>query len=166
MENLDYIQHAQLSQTYKGGAYWFYWIAGLTIITSIIAFSGGDWRFLISLGSTQVIDAFAEGLSTGLGTAAKVVGLILDLIVTGLFVMFGYLAGKKLLWAYMLGMVVFLLDGLISLLFQDYIGAIAHAVVLFFMFRGYQVGRELVALENWMAERKLAETTPQPEPAV
>jgi hypothetical protein len=166
MENLDYIQHAQLSQTYKGGANWFYWIAGLTIITSIIAFSGGDWRFLISLGSTQVIDAFAEGLSTGLGTAAKVVGLILDLIVTGLFVMFGYLAGKKLLWAYMLGMVVFLLDGLISLLFQDYIGAIAHAVVLFFMFRGYQVGRELVAFENWMAERELTETSPQPEPAV
>lgn len=174
MEDLDYIQHAQLSQTYKGGANWFYWIAGLTIITSIIAFAGGGWRFLISLGSTQIIDAFAEGLSTQLGTVAKVVGLVLDLIVTGVFVMFGYLAGKKQLWAYMLGMVVFLFDGLISLLFQDFIGAIAHAVVLFFMFRGFQAGRELVALEKSMAERQATETTPQqatettpqPEPAV
>lgn len=165
MEEFDYIQHAQLTQTYRGGANWFYWIAGLTIVTSIIAFSGGGWRFLISLGSTQIIDGFAEALSTELGTAAKVVGLILDLIVTGVFVMFGYLAGKKQLWAYMLGMVVFLLDGLVSLAFQDFIGAIAHAVVLVFMFRGFQVGRELVALEKSMAERQ-ATATPQPEPAI
>jgi hypothetical protein len=163
MNELDYIQHAELSQRYKAGANWFYWIAGLTLVTSLIALGGGGWRFLISLGTTQVIDGLAEGLSTDLGGAPKVVAVVLDLIVTGVFVTFGWLSGKKYLWAYILGMVVFLFDGVVSLIFQDWIGVVAHVVVLFFMFRGFQAGRELVTLEKAMAEQ-VPETVPQPEP--
>ncbi|HEX6717058.1 MAG TPA: hypothetical protein VF088_08095 [Pyrinomonadaceae bacterium] len=159
----DNIQHAQLRQSYKAGANWFYWIAGLTFVTSLIAFGGGGWRFLISLGSTQLIDGFGQVLANDLGTAAKVVGLVLDLIVIGLFVLFGWLANQKHLWAYIVGMVAFTLDGLISLLFGDLIGVVAHAVVLYFLFRGFQAGRSLVSLEKAMAERAAA---PQPEPAV
>ena len=62
---------------------------------------------------------------------------MLDIFVTALFVLFGVLAGKKMLWAYVVGMILFGLDGLVSLLFQDLIGVVAHAVVLFFMARGY-----------------------------
>jgi hypothetical protein len=163
MYDADYAQHAELSQSYKNGANWFYWIAGLTIITSIIAFAGGGWRFLISLGTTQLIDGVAEALSAELGGAPKVVALVLDLLVTGAFVGFGVLAGKKLLWAYILGMVAFLFDGLVSLLVQDWIGVVVHAVVLFFMFRGFQAGRELTNLEQVMAQQA-REATPQPEP--
>lgn len=155
----DHIQHTELSQRYKSGANWFYWIAGLTIITSLITFFGGGIRFLISLGLTQFIDGVAQGLATELGSGVQIVGLVLDVIVTGVFVLFGYLANKKMLWAYVLGMVVFLLDGLLSLAFQDAIGVIAHAVVLFWLFRGYQAGRELVSLEKIMAEQ-------QPSPAI
>jgi hypothetical protein len=100
----------------------------------------------------------------GLGSAPKVIAFVLDLIVSGVFVLFGYLANQRLLWAYMLGMVIFLVDGLISLLFQDWIGVIAHVVVLFFMFRGYQAGRELLDLEKAMAAQA-PEPSPQPEPA-
>jgi len=152
----DHIAHAQLTQGYRSGANWFYWIAGLTIVTSLIAFFGGGIRFLFSLGITQFIDAFAAGLATHLGGAVQVVALVLDLMVTGVFVLFGYLAGKKFLWAYILGAVVFLLDGLLSLAFGDVIGVIAHAVVLFFLFRGYQAGRQLVSLEQVMAEQAAA----------
>jgi hypothetical protein len=155
-ENFDNIAHAQLSGGYKSGANWFYWIAGLTIVTSLISFGGGSWRFLISLGSTQIIDGIAQGLATELGGAARVVGLVLDLIVTGLFVMFGWLAGQKYLWAYMVGMVAFALDGLLSLVFGDWIGVAAHAFVLCFLFRGFQAGRGLVAFEKAMAERTAA----------
>jgi len=163
-QNYDNIHHAQLSQAYKAGANWFYWIAGLTVITSLITLGGGGWRFLISLGTTQVIDGIAEALATQLGGAAKVVGLVLDLIVTGLFVMFGWLANQKHLWAYIVGMIAFGLDGLLSLLGADWIGVGAHAFVLFFLFRGLQHGRSLIALEKTMAERAAA--APQPEPAL
>lgn len=164
MFDADYAQHAQLSQSYKNGANWFYWIAGLSIITSIISFAGGGWGFLISLGTTNLIDAMAQGLSAELGGAPKVVALVLDLLVTGAFVGFGVLAGKKLLWAYILGMVAFLFDGLVSLLVQDWLGVVVHAVVLFFMFRGFQAGRELSNLEQAMAQQQPAEAAPQPEP--
>ena len=164
-DNYDNIQLAQLKQAYKTGANWFYWIAALTIITSLITFGGGGWRFFISLGSTQIIDGIAQGLSTELGGATKVIALILDLIVTGLFVLFGWLANQKHLWAFAVGMVAFALDGLVLLPFGDWIGVIAHAVVLFFLFRGFQAGRSLVALEKAMAEQHAAATA-QPEPAL
>ena len=162
----DEINHSELTQRYKSGANWFYWIAGLTIVTSLIAFFGGGIRFLLSLGLTQIIDGFAEGLATELGSAVQVIGLILDVFVTGVFVLFGYFAGKKVLWAYVLGMVVFLFDGLLALAFKDAIGVLAHAVVLFWLFRGYQAGRELVSLEKVMAEQSAATAQQQPEPAV
>ena len=159
--HFDNLHHTELTQTFKSGANWFYWIAGLTIITSLIAYFGGGIRFLISLGSTQIIDGIAEALSTEVGGAAKVVALVLDIIVTGLFVLFGYLAGQKMLWAYAVGMVVFLMDGLLALAFQDWIGVLAHGFVLFWLFRGFQAGRDLVGLEKAMAE-----SAPQPEVAI
>jgi hypothetical protein len=162
----DHVQHQELTQRYKSGANWFYWIAGLTIVTSLIAFFGGGIRFLISLGLTQFIDGLAAALATELGGAVQVVALLLDLVVTGVFVLFGYLAGKKLLWAYVAGMVVFLLDGLLALAFQDVISVIAHAVVLFWLFRGFQAGRELISLEKTMAEQAAATAQQQPEPAI
>ena len=36
----------------KSGASWFYWIAGLSLINSIAAVSGGSWRFILGLGIT------------------------------------------------------------------------------------------------------------------
>lgn len=148
--NYDNLAHSEVSQRYKTGANWFYWIAGLTLVTSLIAAFGGGIRFLISLGSTQVIDGLAAALSTQVGGAAKVVAMVLDLVVVGIFILFGLLANKKLLWAYIIGMVAFAFDGLVSLVGGDIIGVVAHAVVLFFLFRGFQAGRELLELEKHM----------------
>jgi hypothetical protein len=152
----DQIAYSQVAQGYHSGVRWFFWIAGLSIITSLVAFFGGGFRFLISLGLTQFIDAVGAGVAKELGSAAQVVALVLDLIVTGVFALFGYLAGKKMLWAYIAGMVIFLLDGLLSLAFVDIISVIAHAVVLFFLFRGFQAGQSLISLEKLMAEQAAA----------
>jgi len=148
----DQIAYTQVAQGYRSGVKWFYWIAALTIITSFIAFFGGGIRFLISMGITQFIDAVAHEL----GGAAQVVALVLDLIANAVFALFGYLAGKKMLWAYIVGMVIFLLDGLLSLALADVVGVIAHAVILFFLFRGFQAGQQLVSLEKLMAEQAAA----------
>src|SRR5918996_954321 len=115
-------ERAGLAQRHKSGANWFYWIAGLSLATSLIALGGGSWGFLISLGTTQVIDGLAAGLAEEFGGATKVIAAVLDILITGVFVMFGWLAGRKYLWAYLIGMVVFLLDGLVSLAFQDWFG--------------------------------------------
>lgn len=159
MNQFDEIKYTELYQSYKSGANWFFWIAGLTLITSLITLGGGNWRFLISLGVTQMIDGIAHVTSEQLGGATKVIGLVLDIFITALFVLFGVLAGKKMLWAYLVGMIVFGLDGLLSLLIGDWIGIGAHLFVLFFMGKGYMAGREMVAFE-----RELAASVPPPPP--
>jgi hypothetical protein len=151
--NFDNVRHAELTQSYKSGANWFYWIAGLTVVTSIIAFGGG--------GITQLIAGVAEAISTEGPGAAKVVALVVSLLISAVFIIFGYLANQKMLWAYITGMVLFALDGVLSLVVQDWIGVVAHGVVLVFLFRGFQAGRELVSLEKTMAQ-----SAPQTEAAV
>jgi hypothetical protein len=125
----------------KSGASWFYWVAGLSLINSISAFSGSTWRFILGLGITQIIDAFGSRLETG----GKLVSLALDLCVAGLFILFGFLGNKGHTWAFLVGMVLFALDGLIFLLFQDWLGVGFHVLVLYWLFRGFNACRQLKA---------------------
>jgi hypothetical protein len=123
----------------KSGASWFYWIAGLSLINSIAAFSGSSWRFIVGLGITQVFDALGDHI----GGAGKAVVLLLDVVAAGLFVLFGVFAHKCHGWAFITGMALFALDGLVLLIFQDWLGVGFHAFVLYFLFRGFQVSRQL-----------------------
>lgn len=50
----------------KGGANWFYWIAGLSIINTLIIFFNGDVNFIVGLGLTQIIDAIFYDSPNGL----------------------------------------------------------------------------------------------------
>jgi hypothetical protein len=125
----------------KSGASWFYWIAGLSLINSIVAFTGSGWGFVLGLGITQLIDAFGQSLEGG----GKVVVLILDLLAAGVFVFFGLFANKRHTWAFIVGMVFYALDGLLFLLVQDWLGLGFHVFVLFCLFRGFQACRELNA---------------------
>lgn len=136
-----------LEQRCKSGARWFFWIAGLSVITSIVSLFGGNFAFFLSLGTTQVIDGFARGLATQLGDTTKIVGLVLDVLVAGVFVLIGWLAMKRYLWSFIVGLILFTADALILLAFQIWISFVFHALVVFWIFKGYQAGRRLSALE-------------------
>ncbi|MFO1487116.1 MAG: GYF domain-containing protein [Verrucomicrobiota bacterium] len=123
----------------KSGASWFYWIAGLSVINSISAFLGSDWRFILGLGITQVIDAV--GLE--MGGAGKIVALVMDLLVFGGFIGLGIFAHKRHTWAFITGMALFGLDALLSLMAQDWLSLGFHAFALFGIFRGFSACREL-----------------------
>ncbi len=125
----------------KSGASWFYWVAALSLVNSVAAFAGSTWRFIIGLGITQVIDEFGNNL----GTAGKGVALILDLLAAGVLVLFGVFGNKGHSWAFIVGMILFALDGVIFLLVQDWLGVGFHAFVLFCLFRGFMACRELKA---------------------
>ena len=175
--NYDHIKHAELESRFRSGANWFYWIAALTLVTSIIGLMGGGWRFFLSLGITQVIDGIALAASESLGEATKVVAIVLDIFITALFAGLAYLANKRQMWAYIAGMVLFLLDGLLSLAFFDLLGVLVHGFVLFMMIRGYMAGREMLELERSMAQAAqaaeaaeaaqapAAQAAPEPAPA-
>jgi hypothetical protein len=129
----------QLQQRSKSGANWFYWIAGLSVVNTIAAVSGTSWRFILGLGITQVADAVAHEVG-GVGTIAAIV---IDAIAIGFFILMGKFAGDAKKWAFILGMAAFGIDGVVSLLFQDFIGAAFHAYALFCIYRGFAAVNEM-----------------------
>jgi len=147
-----------LEQKSKSGARWFLWIAGLTFITSIVSLYGGGFAFFLSLGTTQFIDGMARGLSKEFGDATKIVALVLDILVAGVFGLIGWLALKRHLWSFIAGMVLFGLDAFILLAFQIWISFAFHLLVVFWIFKGYQAARQLSELERQM------KLTPPPLP--
>jgi hypothetical protein len=131
----------------KSGARWFYWIAGLSLINSIAAVSGSDWNFLAGLGITQLISGFALGLSEDVGGSVNVIAFMLDILVAAFFESLGVWANKGETWAFILGIVVYALDGIIFLVFQLWFSLAFHAFVLYSLYRGLASNRKLKQLE-------------------
>jgi hypothetical protein len=116
----------------KSAGAWFYWVAGLSLINSIAAFSGSSWRFIFGLGVTQKFDAIGAEMASG----GKMIALLLDVLAAGVFVLFGVFAQKAHLWSFIVGMVFFALDGVIFVIAQDWLGVGFHVFVLYCLFRG------------------------------
>jgi len=87
------------------GGQWFYWIAGLSLVNAAIGFTGADWRFILGLGVTQIVQELAKSGSNG--TTAGLVGLA----VIAIFTVLGQRAVLGHGWAFVLGMTLYALDG-------------------------------------------------------
>ena len=140
-EQLIFMQEQQKNAKHAvDGARWFYWLAGLSVINSIIALFNGSISFVFGLGLTQVIDAVAfyaaEELPSETATIIKIIGLVLSFFIAGIAFLIGYfgLKGKK--WILTVGTVLYVIDLLICLFFGLYWDALFHLFVLFFIIRG------------------------------
>lgn len=129
---------AHLERQIKNGASWFYWIAGLSLINSIVALTGNQWGFILGLGITQLIDAICKAI----GGAGMAVAIVLDLIVAGGFIFLGVLANRRQAWGFVVGIVLYGLDGGLFLLGGDLLGVGFHAFALFCIFSGYSALRK------------------------
>ncbi len=157
MTPYESVERRQLEHRMKSGAHWFYWIAALSLVTSIISLAGGNWAFLVSLGVTQVIDGVARGVSSQLGWGFKVVAFGFDLVAAGLFAAIGYFSSKRHTWVFLAGMILYALDALLFLVFFDILPLLFHAYALYSMFGGYRAATALAELDR---------QTPPPAPAV
>ncbi len=121
-------------------ARWFYWIAGLSLINSAVVIFGGSFHFVVGLGITSVVDALTK--------QAGSTGIVLDLIINGfvaaLFVLFGNSAGKAQKWAFLVGMGLYALDGLLLLMARDVLSVGFHAYALFCIYRGLAAAQTAV----------------------
>lgn len=136
----------QLQNQHRSGANWFFWIAALSMVNSVIILANGEWSFIIGLGITQVFDAIAVGVAQEApeaAGAAKTVAIVMDLVVASVFVLFGVLARKMLVWAFVVGMVLYALDGLLFLLVGDWLSLGFHVFALFGLFGGLQACKKL-----------------------
>ena len=142
----DQTELAVLTKRLNSAASWFYVLAALSVINSLIATFGGTIRFIFGLGITGVVDAII--VATKVGAAGNIISLVFTLAMSGLFVVFGFLSKKGYHWAFIIGMVVYLLDGLLLLLASDYLGAAFHAYVLFRLYQGLAASRKLSELKQ------------------
>ena len=144
----------ELRRQMLGGANWFFWIAALSLVNSIISLYGGGWGFSIGLGFTQMIDALAHSyVAGGGGEWLKTAVFLLDLAIVGLFAVFGIFARRANMMAFITGLILYVLDAVLFFFsgrigdFFHYTGAILgvliHAVAIYFIFSGLLAARKL-----------------------
>ncbi len=127
----------------KSGAGWFALIAVLSLINSIIVLANGSLNFILGLGITKIVDSLTIYNEPGSITLDKATGWSINLLITGIFLIFSYYAKRKKTWAFVTGMIVYGLDGLIFLPGQDYLSFGFHLFALIFIFKGFSVWRIL-----------------------
>jgi hypothetical protein len=128
----------------QSGARWFWWIAGLSLVNTVMFLSGSDMSFLFGLGTTSVIDALAKAKEVGNATVvAKVIAVVIDVIIAGVYFLFGLLARNRHNWAYIVGMVFYALDALLCLSLGLMLMAGVHLFALWCIFNGLKASRML-----------------------
>ncbi|MBI5822652.1 MAG: hypothetical protein HZB18_01395 [Chloroflexi bacterium] len=147
------LKKQELIQAYNTVGSSFYSIAAFSLINSIINYFQGGIYFPVGLGITQLIDALAslfqqEAPEAGAIFLAFNAGL--NLVILVIVALFGFFIKKQIKWLIPVGVVLYLLDGLLVLMFRDYLGAGFHG---YFLYRIWL---------NWQTIRSLAKTTAVP----
>jgi hypothetical protein len=133
--NADVEQKLRLEHALKGSASWFILVGALSLVNSVLGMAGAKIHFIFGLGITQVVDA----ISHQAGSAGQVLDLVINGMIAGVFALFWHFAKKGAKWAWITGMVLYLLDGLILLPFGDYLGLAFHAYVLYRLYSGLKL---------------------------
>ncbi len=145
-------ENLRIENELKEGANGFFWIAGLSLVNSIILLAGGKWVFFIGLGVTQFVDGISMAIAAGMGssveTIIRIVAFAVDIGIAGIFVVFGVLARKRYKWVFILGMILYALDGLIFLIVPDFLSIGFHIFILFGIYGGLKATGKLQEIEQ------------------
>jgi len=125
---------AQRLPGFLSGARWFWWIAGLSAVNVACDLAHANVNFVLGLAFTQIAHGvFASNISAA---------LVVDALFIGGFWFIGQQAQKGRTWAFAVGVVVYLLDGLIYLKYQDWMPVAFHALALFYIGKAFMSLRE------------------------
>ena len=138
------MQQAVAARQTQIGGDWFFWIAGFSVVNSVLAQFNANIHFVIGLGTTERIDAGVLGVPKG-GVIA------LDLLAAAFYVLYGFFARKGARWAFIVGAVFYLLDGLLLLVAKDWLAVAFHAYALYRLFQGFQGAQQLAVLRKQSA---------------
>jgi hypothetical protein len=135
----------QLLQRRGSGGAWFFWIGGASILNSVLSAAGTEWGLAVGLGVTYLIDGLAEALSHAVRT--PIYAFAIDVAIAGGFLLIGRAARRGNLSWYGVGIVLYLLDGLLFVFAQDLLGIAVHAIALYGLVSGWRASRQLRKLE-------------------
>ncbi len=135
----------QLAQQRGNGGAWFYWIGGASILNSVLSATGTEWGLALGLGVTYLIDGLAQGLSETVRT--PIYAFIIDIAIAGGFLLIGRAARRGRLGWYAAGIGLYVLDGLLFVLVQDFLGIAVHAIATYGLISGWRAARSLKQFE-------------------
>lgn len=118
---------AELAQQTPGviqGARWFWWIAGLSLVNVACDVAQANISFVMGLAFTQIAHAMFHS-SMGIAFA-------IDALFIGGFYLLGRQAQRGQLWAFIVGIVVYVCDALIYVKYEDWMPVAFHALALFY----------------------------------
>ncbi len=128
----------ETEKTIKESAHWLYWMVGLSLLNSIFAFTGVNWAFAIGLSTTWALDWYTQDM----GAVGHALAYSVQFAILAIFGGLGFFASKKHIWAFVVGMGLYFLDGLVDIAFWIMTGHIDvlavgfHGLVLFMLGKG------------------------------
>lgn len=128
----------------KGGAYWFYLIAALSVVNSLIVLYQGGWKFAVGLGVTSYADFLSLGwVLAGYPSFVGYFGFIVTIVFSVLFIAIGYSASKGKVSPFTLGIAIYSLDGALCYVVGSWVSVGFHIFALFFILRGFVASLKL-----------------------
>jgi hypothetical protein len=128
----------------KRGAGWFDWIAAFSVINAVISLFGGGIRFVLGLGITDVVGYEVRRGSSG----SQVAALAVTVVVAGFFWLMGHFTKQGQRWALIVGMVLYLFDAGLLLLFQAWLSVAFHAYALFMLSKTFAAIKQFEAAKQ------------------
>lgn len=129
----------RINQRIRSGASWISAVGLFSFFNTLLGLFKASMRFVIGLGATQIIQYFAMMLSQNSDnhTLFIAMNLGLNLLIAGIFLILGWFAKREHGWAWLLGMVLYLVDTGIMVWIQYWPGVIFHIFALVSMIVGY-----------------------------
>lgn len=121
------------------GADWFFWIAILSAINSLVVYYYQTSNTPIALGLTQWVD----GTTSGFNASMTATALVTNLFIAGAFAMFGLLARRGSDVAFVVGIFLYVIDAFLMIGMKDFFGFGVHLIALFFLVKGLLASRHV-----------------------
>lgn len=151
------------------GANWFFWIAALSVINSVLMATSSTISFIFGLAATQIIDAlafiFGQQMQPQSVNTLRFIGWAFNLVIVAIFVLFGWFARKGKKWAFYAGMVLYMLDAVAALFVwdkPDLLSFAFHLIVIWGLAGGLRAITQLDRLNETLRQAGLLPVEPPP----
>jgi len=118
---LERSKRAQLEQNARNGSTYFFWIAFFSVFNKVMDLLSAQRRFVFGLGAPQYVDRLLGGSNPTL-----ILGIVIILSI--IFVLFGIFSRRRNIPIYIVGIIFYLADMVLSILTGDIVGTVVHVV--------------------------------------
>jgi hypothetical protein len=111
----------------RKASYWFFGIAAFSIINTLLVSRGMNFSVGLSLNK------FVGDVVT---QSSGETSYITDIVAAGVFIVLGFFSIRIQRWAFIAGLIIYLVDALIYIVFEEWVALALHGYILYRLFLG------------------------------